>query len=172
MSDEVRRLWFARTQQQCASPMFKNILLAVDGSEASLEAARQGIALAKALNARVTVVVVTVPWATYFARELAVVVPDIVFPEADYEQRRHSRAVRLLSEVEAHACRADVAVKGVHRSHRDPTQAILDVAEHEGCDAIVMAPHGERAMARMLVGSETMRLITHANIPVLVHRQS
>jgi nucleotide-binding universal stress UspA family protein len=56
-------------------------------------------------------------------------------------------------------------------SHRDPSQAILDVAEHEGCDAIVMAPHGERGMARMLVGSETMRLITHANIPVLVHRQ-
>jgi nucleotide-binding universal stress UspA family protein len=151
--------------------MFTNILLAVDGSAASLEAARQGIALAKVLKARVTVVVVTVPWATYFARELAVVVPDIVFPEADYEQKRHSKAVRLLNEVEAHARRADVAVKRVHRSHRDPSQAILDVAEHEGCDAIVMAPHGERGMACMLVGSETMRLITHANIPVLVHRQ-
>jgi nucleotide-binding universal stress UspA family protein len=149
--------------------MFTNILLAVDGSEASLEAAWQGIALAKAINAKVTVVVVTVPWATYFARELAVVVPDIVFPEADYEERRHSRAARLLSEVEAHARQADVAVKGVHRSHRAPSRAILDVAEHEACDAIVMAPHGERGMARMLLGSETMRLVTHANIPVLVH---
>ena len=152
--------------------MFRNILLAVDGSEASLEAAKQGVALAKVINAKITVVVVTVPWATYFARELVVVVPDIVFPEAEYEGRRHSRAARLLSEVEAHARQADVAVKGVHRSHRDPTQAILDVAEHEGCDAIVMAPHGERGMARMLLGSETMRLIVQANIPVLVHRQS
>jgi nucleotide-binding universal stress UspA family protein len=98
--------------------MFTNILLAVDGSAASLEAARQGIALAKVLKARVTVVVVTVPWATYFARELAVVVPDIVFPEADYEQKRHSKAVRLLNEVEAHARRADVAVKGVHQPSR------------------------------------------------------
>jgi nucleotide-binding universal stress UspA family protein len=117
------------------------------------------------------VVVVTVPWATYFARELAVVVPDNVFPEADYEQKRHSKAVRLLNEVEAHARRADVAVKRVHRSHRDPSQAILDAAEHESCDAIVMAPHGERGMARMLAGSETMRLITHANISALVHPQ-
>lgn len=59
-------------------PMFSNILLAVDGSEASVQAARKGIALASCLNAKVTVVAVTVPWAEYFARELAVVVPDVV----------------------------------------------------------------------------------------------
>jgi nucleotide-binding universal stress UspA family protein len=59
--------------------------------------------------------------------------------------------------------------QGSAPNRRDPTQAILNVAEHEGCDAIVMAPNGERAMARMLVSSETMRLITHANIPVLIH---
>jgi hypothetical protein len=57
----------------------------------------------------------------------------------------------------------------VHRSHLDPSQAILDMVEHEACDAIVMAPHGERGMARMLFGSETMKLITHANIAMLVH---
>ena len=155
----------------CSHAMFRNILLAVDGSEASLEAAKQGVALAKVINAKITVVVVTVPWATYFARELVVVVPDIVFPDADYEERRHSRAERLLSDVEAHARHADVAVTGVHRSHLDPSQVILDVVEHEACDAIVMAPahHGGRSMARMLLGSETMRLITNANIPVLVH---
>jgi nucleotide-binding universal stress UspA family protein len=167
MSDAARRAYDSLARK--SDTMFTNILLAVDGFEVSLDGARHGIALAKVINAKVTVVVVTVPWATYFARELAVVVPHIVFPEADYEQKRHSNAVRLLKEVEVHARRANVAVKGVHRSHRDPSQAILDVAEHEGCDAIVMAPHGEGSMARMLVGSETMKLIAQANIPVLVY---
>jgi nucleotide-binding universal stress UspA family protein len=151
--------------------MFKNILLAVDGSKASLEAARQGIALAKCLKASVTAVVVTIPWATYFARELAVVVPDIVFPEAEYEQKRNAIAAHILDEVEADAREAGVAAKRVHRSHRDPSRAILDVAEHESCDAIVMAPHGERGLAGMLIGSETMTVITHSRVPVLVCRQ-
>jgi nucleotide-binding universal stress UspA family protein len=68
-------------------PMFSNILLAVDGSEVSLQAARQGIAFARSLNAKVTVVVATVPSASDFARELAVLVPDIFFPEAQYEHK-------------------------------------------------------------------------------------
>jgi nucleotide-binding universal stress UspA family protein len=151
--------------------MFTNLLLAVDGSKASLEAARQGIALARRLKASVTVVVITIPWATYFSRELAVVVPDIVFPEAEYEQKRNAIAAHILNEVEADARMAGVAMKRVHRSHRDPSRAILDVAEHEGCDAIVMAPHGERGLAGMLVGSETLKVLTHAGIPVLVYRQ-
>jgi nucleotide-binding universal stress UspA family protein len=47
--------------------MYKSILLPIDGSELSLRAARQGIALAKALGARVTAIMVTTPWAIQFA---------------------------------------------------------------------------------------------------------
>jgi nucleotide-binding universal stress UspA family protein len=149
--------------------MFTNILLAVDGSEASLKAARQGIALARCLKAKVTVVVVTVPWATYFARELAVVVSDVVFPEAEYEHKRNAKAMHFLNAVEAEARKAGVSAKGVHRSHRDPSQAILDVARDERCDAIMMAPHRERGWGGILVGSETMKVLTHASIAVLVY---
>ena len=152
--------------------MFTHILLAVDGSEVSLDAARTGIALARRLNAKVTVVVVTVPWATYFARELAVVVPSIIFPEAEYETKRNAEAARILKTIEAESRATDVAVRGVHRRHRDPGRAILDVAEAESCDAIVMAPHGERGLAGFLVGSETMKVLTQASIPVLVHRRA
>jgi nucleotide-binding universal stress UspA family protein len=149
--------------------MFTNVLLAVDGSKASLEAAHHGIALASCLEANVTVVVVTVPWAVYFARELAVVVPDVVFPEAEYEHRRNAKVARLLDAIEADARKAGVAAKGVHRSQSDPSRAILDVAREERCDAIMMAPHRG---CSPLVGSETMKVVTHASIPVLVYRHS
>jgi nucleotide-binding universal stress UspA family protein len=62
--------------------MFSNILLAVDGSDLSLRAARQGISLANSLKARVVVLTVTIPSSTDFARELAVVVPEVVVPTA------------------------------------------------------------------------------------------
>jgi nucleotide-binding universal stress UspA family protein len=68
--------------------MFTNILLAVDGSEASLLAARHGIALARDLKAEIVVLTVTVPWAAYFSRELAVLVPDIVVPQLEYDRKR------------------------------------------------------------------------------------
>ena len=150
--------------------MFSNILLAVDGSDASMLAARHGISLAKSLKAKLTAVVVTVPWATYFSRELAVIVPDALIPEAEYELKQNAMAENLLREVESEARSAGVAVTKVHRSHRDPYCAILDVAEHDRCDAIVMAPHGERGLAGVLIGSETIRVLTHSKIPVLVHK--
>ena len=111
--------------------MFSNILLAVDGSDASMLAARHGISLAKSLKAKLTAVVVTVPWATYFSRELAVIVPDALIPEAEYELKQNARAENLLREVESEARSAGVEVTKVHRSHRDPYCAILDVAERD-----------------------------------------
>ena len=63
-------------------PMFKNILLAVDGTDTAEHAAREGIRLAMRVGAKATILTVTVPWETYFARELAVVVPDAVVPRS------------------------------------------------------------------------------------------
>ena len=71
--------------------MYSNILLPTDGSQLSLRAARHGIELAKALNARVATIMVTTPWATQFAREPAVVVPGVVVPQTEYDLRTEQR---------------------------------------------------------------------------------
>jgi len=152
--------------------MFSNILLAVDGSETSLQAARQGIALASSLKAKVTVVAVTVPWAEYFARELAVVVPGVVVPEVDYDRKRNASAAGILQGVEADARSAGLPVTSVHRIHPDPYRAIMDVAKHDGCDLIVMASYRKAGLTRALLGSEAMTVLAHTSIPVLVHRQN
>ena len=152
--------------------MFTNVLLAVDGSEASLRAARRGIHLADTLEARVTVITVTIPWATHFSRELAVVVPDVVVPKTEYDHKRETLAADILQNVVAEARGADVHVKALHRSHHDPYQAILEAAAHEGCDLVVMGSHCESGITGTLLGSETMKVLTHTNIPVLVSRQN
>lgn len=150
--------------------MYKNILLPIDGSELSLRAAWHGIELAKALGATVTTIMVTTPWATQFARELAVVVPGVLVPQNEYELRTETAAANCLRVVANDARSAGVAVQALHVRHRDPYVAILDAARAHRCDLIVMASHRRRGLSELLLGSETLKVLTHTEIPVLVYR--
>ena len=49
-------------------------------------------------------------------------------------------------------------------------QAIIDAAEARKCDLIVMASHGRRGVSAVVLGSETVKVLTHSKIPVLVYR--
>jgi nucleotide-binding universal stress UspA family protein len=151
--------------------MYNSILLPVDGSQLSLRAAQHGIELAKALNARVTVIMVTTPWATQYAREPAVVVPGVLVPETEYDLRTEQAACNCLRVVTDEARSAGVPSKALHVRHRDPYVAILDAARREGCDLIVIASHGRRGLTQLLLGSETIKILTHGEIPVLVYRR-
>jgi len=151
--------------------MFTNILLPVDGSASSLRAARHGIELAQALSARVTVLTVTTPWAAHFAREVAVVIPEVVIPQASYDHERESVAACILQNIVADAHSARLEVHSLHRCNRDPYRAIIEAAEREGCDLIVMGSHRERGLSGTLLGSEAMKVLTHTNKPVLIYRE-
>jgi nucleotide-binding universal stress UspA family protein len=151
--------------------MYRNILLPIDGSPLSLNAARHGIGLAKALQARVTAIMVTTPWALQFAREVAVVVPGVLPPENEYDLRTEAAACSCLRLVTNEALRVGVTSRALHVRHRDPYVAILETAHKKGCDLIVMASHGRRGLADMLLGSETRKVLTHGDIPVLIYRQ-
>jgi hypothetical protein len=94
-----------------AQAMYTHILLPVDGSETSFGAARHGIALARALHAKVTVIIVTTPWTTQFARELAVVVPEAIVPETEYELKAKAAAGAILRSV------ADCAIRQCRMRH-------------------------------------------------------
>ncbi|NJO32324.1 MAG: universal stress protein [Rhodospirillales bacterium] len=148
--------------------MFTNILVAVDGSATSQRAARHGIELAQALSARVTVLTVTTPWAAYFSRELAVVIPEVVVPRGEYDYKRETAAACILQNVVADAHSARVNVQSLHRCNLDPYRAIIETAEREGCDLIVMGSH----CGPGLLGSETMKVMTHTSTPVLVYRET
>jgi nucleotide-binding universal stress UspA family protein len=49
-------------------------------------------------------------------------------------------------------------------------QAIIDAASARTCDLIVMASHGRRGVSAVVLGSETVKVLTHSKIPVLVYR--
>ena len=54
--------------------------------------------------------------------------------------------------------------------HEHPYRAIIDTANSKHCDLIVMASHGRHGIAAIVLGSETVKVLTHAKIPVLVYR--
>ena len=65
---------------------------------------------------------------------------------------------------------ASVSAETLREVHDQPYRAIIDCARACGCDLVVMASHGRRGVAALLVGSETTKVLTHTAIPVLVYR--
>ena len=55
-------------------------------------------------------------------------------------------------------------------AHGSPDEAILAMAKDKGCDLIVMASHGERGIAGVMLGSVTAKVLAQAHFPVTVYR--
>jgi len=145
--------------------MYKNILIPTDGSELSGKAIQHGVALAKALNAKVTAVTVSKPFHV-FAIEPGMVTDT---PES-YAKRAAETAAKHLGAVKGAAAGAAVACDAIRVEHEHPYKAIIDTAKNRGCDAIVMASHGRHGVSAIVLGSETVKVLTHSTIPVLVYR--
>ena len=147
--------------------MFRNILvLATDGSELADKAVEQGLALAGKLGAKVTAVTVTLPWSSTASGEW-----PLVFPIDEYERAATATAGQILGAVTDKAKAARVACDTGHVKDQYPgAEGILDVAKSRSCDLIVMASHGRRGIARLVLGSEANRIVTHSTIPALICR--
>lgn len=145
--------------------MFKHILIATDGSELAGKAVATGLALANELNAEITAIMVTEPWAAIVAGEMA-----LGFPYQEYQKAATEQAARILAAVSDAAKSSGLDCATVHVPDRYPAEGIVDCANEKGCDLIVMASHGRRGLSKLLLGSETTRVLTHSSVPVLVCR--
>jgi nucleotide-binding universal stress UspA family protein len=148
--------------------MFKHILIATDGSELADKAVAQGLTLAKALNAKATAVTVTEPWDALSMAALAEA--QTYNPIEGYEERMAAAATRILSSVAGKAKQLDVSCTTVHVKDRHPAEGVIETAQAQMCDLIVMASHGRRGLARLLIGSQANRVVTLSPVPVLVCR--
>jgi nucleotide-binding universal stress UspA family protein len=82
--------------------------------------------------------------------------------------RWEEHAEKILGAVAMQA--AGVECETIQVEHEHPYQAIIDTADSKGCDLIVMASHGRRGISAIVLGSETVKVLTHCKIPVLVYR--
>jgi len=147
--------------------MYKNILIPTDGSKLSMRAARHGVALAQATDARVIGLFVA-PAPTPLLFKGLTPVRHVQLEE--HAALTAKAAKRYLGEIEMAAKQTGVPFEGVSVEGEFPAEAILRVAAKRKCDLIVMASHGRRGIAGVLLGSETQKVLTQAKIPVLVCR--
>jgi nucleotide-binding universal stress UspA family protein len=145
--------------------MYKNILISTDGSELAGRAVKHGANLAKSLGAKVLVLTVTTPY-HIFTMETKMVENT----PAEYTKAAQADAAKLLASAGETVKAAGVACDTVQVEHEHVYQAIIDAAKAKGCDLIVMASHGRRGISAIVLGSETVKVLTHSRIPVLVHR--
>jgi len=147
--------------------MHTHILIPTDGSELSDEAIQYGTALAKTVNAKVTGITVSTPF------HFLSVEPDMVTDTLEsYRKRMTTVAAQRLAKVKEAADATGVSCEVMHVEHEHPYKAIIDVANNKACDLIVMASHGRRGISAIVLGSETLKVLTHSTIPVLVYRAS
>lgn len=145
--------------------MYKHILVATDGSDLAAKAVSTGFELAKRVGAKVTAVTVTEPWRGKLTGEAAFGLPGNEFEKLADEQATHT-----LDAVRKAAAEAGVECACVHIKNHHPAEGVLKAAQDGHCDLIVMASHGRRGLERLLLGSETVRVLTQTSVPVLVCR--
>ena len=138
--------------------MITNILLAVDGSEESLGAARVAGRLAAATGA--TVRLLTVHDA-----------PGLLRGEPEYSGKLHE----ALAEADAHLASAAAVIVEVDgpeptrdRTTGSPAEEILAAARTGGHDLVVLGNRGRGRIAGALLGSVSTAVASRANIPVMI----
>jgi nucleotide-binding universal stress UspA family protein len=145
--------------------VFKSIVVGTDGSETASQAVHQAVDLAKQIGAKVGLVSAYEPVSDQRLREERTEVPDdlqwMVNPREDVDA--------TLKDAAGVAKEAGVDVETYSRQG-DPADAILDVAEEQGADLIIVGNKGMTGAKRFLLGSVPNKVSHHAPCSVLIIR--
>lgn len=145
--------------------MYRHLLVPTDGSQLSDEAILQAVKLARTFSAKIFFLTVTEPFRTFslHANQLEQAV-------GTYRKHVEERASRILTEAAKVAVSCGVDHELIHLEGSQPYEAIIRTATQTECDLIAMASHGRRGVSALVLGSQTVKVLTHSTIPVLVYR--
>ncbi len=147
--------------------MFRNILVPTDGSALAGRAVKKAISIARGSGARITVFHVAPPYRSIIYSDY--IPPDFVSPAA-FEKHTREKAGKLLDAVCRQAKAAGVKASGSYVASDFAADAIVKAAKKHRCDLIAMASHGRSGLSKLLIGSETQKVLAATKIPVLVLR--
>jgi nucleotide-binding universal stress UspA family protein/hemerythrin-like domain-containing protein len=146
-------------------PMYRHLLVPIDKSELSTVTIGRAVEFARALGARITFFH-AIPDFTSSIMGDAERVRLAARTDETYQFTRH--ASELLNQAEAAATAHGVPCASASATSDVPYTAIIDAARSAGCDLIFMASHGRRSKIGMMIGSQTLKVLVNADVPVLV----
>jgi nucleotide-binding universal stress UspA family protein len=146
--------------------MFTSIVVGTDGSETAHTALRRAIDLAAGLGARLQIVSAYEPVSDQRLRGEQVNVPA----DLQWMINPHDDVVALLEHAQAEAREAGVGEVETFERQGDAADAIIDVAEEQRSDLIVVGNKGMTGAKRFLLGSVPNKVSHHAPCSVLIVR--
>ena len=146
--------------------MFASIVVGTDGSETATTAVRYAIDLARELGARLQIVSAYEPVSEHRLRSARVEVP----PDLQWIVNPHDQVIAMLEESRRDALGAGLTEVETYARQGDAADAILDVAEEQRSDLIVVGNNGMTGAKRFLLGSVPNKVSHHAPCSVLVVR--
>lgn len=145
--------------------MFKKILVPTDGSALSEKSANAALTFAAGMGASVVGLAVAEAY------------PFMLMPEAGamvdlstYEELQDKSAQQAMERLKAMAAAAGVSAEVISTRGVHPYEEIINTANAKGCDLIWMGSHGRKGLDKLLLGSETQRVLSHTTLPVMVYR--
>jgi nucleotide-binding universal stress UspA family protein len=146
--------------------MYRHILIPTDGSELAERGVMNGLALAKSLGAKVSLIAVEEPfdWLSVSETQVERALGEL----AKYAEQIKKHATSVLNRAANAAKQAGVSYDTIQVENKQPYQAIIAAAKDKGCDLIVMSSHGRSGLSGVLLGSVTNKVLSHTKIPVLV----
>ena len=149
--------------------MYKHILVPTDGSALSLKAVKIATGLARTMKAKVTALHVMPRYMPPMAEEAAVAYVS-AYSEKMFRESTEKQAAKVLARAQTECASHKVKCETAAVTGSTPWESIIATAKKKKCDLIVMASHGRRGLAGLLIGSETTKVLTHSKTPVLVCR--
>jgi nucleotide-binding universal stress UspA family protein len=147
--------------------MFKNLLLPTDGSALSQRAIKDAVLLAKKLGASVTGFYAAPAYHIEVYTDF--VPPDLIDPRQHAAMAKKT-AQRHLDFINKTAAAQRVRSAGYYVISDFTADAIVKAARKYKCDLIYMGSHGRSGLTKLLLGSQTSKVLAQSRIPVLVHR--
>ena len=146
--------------------MYKNFLIATDGSELAHKAVRAGLDLAKSLGSAVTLA--TERWPVVeIAAQAEMGVKD---PVGHFEALAEKGARSTLAAAAEIAAEIGLECAEVHVKDQAPASGIVETARDVNADLIVLASHGRRGPEKMMLGSVANEVLARSKVPVLIVR--
>ncbi|MFL9893206.1 universal stress protein [Paraburkholderia sp. RL17-383-BIF-A] len=147
--------------------MYTNIVVALDGSEASKRALSEAIQLARLARGKLTAVFVLDQSAAF--TYAGACDPHLLTDAA--RQVGQSFLTSALDQMRELDVAGDTEIVETQGIAEDIASALLRCAERRGADLVVMGTHGRRGLRRMVLGSVAERFARFATCPVLLVRE-
>ena len=145
--------------------MFKKILVPTDGSPISEKSAKAAIEFAAINKANIVVLSVAQSYPYMLMPEAGAMLDLSIYEEAqDQAAQANASKIKILAE-NAKVDFEILVMRGIH-----PYEEIIATANDKQCDVIWIASHGRRGLDKLLLGSETQRVLAHSGLPVVVYR--